>query len=70
MATTTLFDRSGKNLGSVELSDEPPSVAENAQPNHVRELKGPASGTENPKRAWFVLNSGRRVDAWVSSVVP
>ena len=49
----------------VELSDEPPSVAENAQPNHVRELKGPASGTENPKRAWFVLNSGRRVDAWV-----
>lgn len=49
----------------VELSDVTPSVAENAQPNHVRELKGPASGSDNPKRAWFVLNSGRRVDAWV-----
>ena len=49
----------------VEISEEAPSIAENAQPNHVRELKGPASGAENPKRAWFVLNSGRRVDAWV-----
>ncbi len=49
----------------VELSEEAPSIAENAQPNHVRELKGPASGAENPKRAWFILNSGRRVDAWV-----
>lgn len=49
----------------VELSEVAPSVAENAQPNHVRELKGPASGGENPKRAWFILNSGRRVDAWV-----
>lgn len=50
----------------VEISEEAPSIAENAQPNHVRELKGPASGAENPKRAWFVLNSGRRVDAWVN----
>jgi hypothetical protein len=50
---------------AVEIREEAPSVAENAQPNHVRELKGPASGAENPKRAWFTLNSGRRVDAWV-----
>jgi hypothetical protein len=50
---------------AVEIREEAPSVAENAQPNHVRELKGPASGSENPKRAWFTLNSGRRVDAWV-----
>lgn len=49
----------------VELSEEAPSIAENAQPNHVRELKGPASGAEDPKRAWFILNSGRRVDVWV-----
>jgi large subunit ribosomal protein L4 len=65
MATTTLFDRSGKNLGSVELNDELFAAPVNQAVLHqvvTAQLAGRRIGTHETKTRGQVRGGGKKPD--------